>query len=68
MKMLKNLIIFRVFLNEEEIKSENIPSKESNDFDIDKILDITNELKIEEDEFKKMLDSQVDEEINKEKF
>ena len=60
--------IFRVFLNEEEIKSENIPSKESNDFDIDKILDITNELKIEEDEFKKMLDSQVDEEINKEKF
>ena len=68
MKMLKNLIIFRVFLNEEEIKSENIPSKESNDFDIDKILDITNELKIEEDEFKKMLDSQADEEINKEKF
>ena len=60
--------IFRVFLNEEEIKSENIPSKESNDFNIDKILDITNELKIEEDEFKKMLDSQADEEINKEKF
>ncbi len=60
--------IFRVILYEEEISTEKKPSKESNDFDIDKILDITNELKIEEDEFKKMLDSQVDEEINKEKF
>ena len=64
---IKNCLKFNVFI-EEEMNSENNHSKKFDDFDIDKILDITNELTIEEDEFKKLLDSQVDEVINKEKF
>ena len=63
----KNCLIFHV-ITEEENNAENIPSQQSNGFNIDKIFDIQNELTIEEDEFKKILDSQVDEEINKEKF